>query len=507
MKKVIAFLRVSTKGQDLEPQRIAVMNEILHDGFNESEVQVVEGKESAIKLREEQRQTLNEMKRIIEENPSITHIYCFAIDRIARRVSVVLSVYEYLKEKKINLVFLNPSKMQIFDKDGNENPLTQLMLMFLSYGAEMEMKIKKERFKAAREQYKQQGRAICKVAYGYTTDSTKHIIIDEEQSQVIRWVYDTYLSGKSLNWIYREGLQLGYWTEVRGISGGASKIQKFLTKRIYVGEPTKNGVLYPPIISRGLQDTVIKRLASNNNASKSVCKHEYKFLCRGLVHDESGKVMTAVNDKKAYKLLAKKGYFISAKILDSIVWNYADTMNDIYSERHDKDKVNRLNKDIATATKKLATVEKMIGNAELKFDKAYNAYVNSNGRISEDRYEKMVAEIEKEIAVYRKEQTQLQQSIIDMNAIKDSVCSVKKDSTVIYGIANGFKVMREIVEHNVNRITTKYIGDYRRSIEIYGNTRVDPETYILYAYGRSHRLYYVEEGNEIEIEIPTLPDI
>ena len=79
MKKVICFLRVSSIQQDLEAQRIAVLSEIKKDGYKPNEVEIVSAKESAIKLDEMQRQTLNEMKSLIEKYDSIKDVYFFAI--------------------------------------------------------------------------------------------------------------------------------------------------------------------------------------------------------------------------------------------------------------------------------------------------------------------------------------------------------------------------------------------------------------------------------------------
>ena len=142
---------MSTLQQDFEAQRKEVVRVAKADGYKDSEIAIVEGKESAIKLKEEQRETISEMKEIINENPSIESVYVFAVDRLARRVSVVISVKDYLLDKGINLVFLNPHKMATMRKDTKtgkmvEDELTALVLMFLAYGAEMEMKLKNIRF-------------------------------------------------------------------------------------------------------------------------------------------------------------------------------------------------------------------------------------------------------------------------------------------------------------------------------------------------------------------------
>ena len=154
MKKVICFCRVSSKHQDLEYQRKEVMSAIVADGYKESEIAIVEGKESAIKLELMQRQTIEEMNELIEDNPTIESVYFYAIDRLARRVSVVLTVVDMMTKKGVNLVFLNPYRLHTL-RDGKEDPIGKMFLTFLSIGAEMEMKMKKERFEDTKKLMRQ----------------------------------------------------------------------------------------------------------------------------------------------------------------------------------------------------------------------------------------------------------------------------------------------------------------------------------------------------------------
>lgn len=81
-KKCIALLRVSTTSQDLEAQRDKVIEAAIADKYEKEEIAIIEKKESAIKRKEEEREGLNEMKEIIEGNPSIESVYVFAIDRL-----------------------------------------------------------------------------------------------------------------------------------------------------------------------------------------------------------------------------------------------------------------------------------------------------------------------------------------------------------------------------------------------------------------------------------------
>ena len=65
MKKVICFARVSTIAQDLQPQLDAVKRQIIADNYEESEIVVVKGKESAIKLKEEYEKNWNRFQYLV----------------------------------------------------------------------------------------------------------------------------------------------------------------------------------------------------------------------------------------------------------------------------------------------------------------------------------------------------------------------------------------------------------------------------------------------------------
>ena len=57
-KKCICFCRVSTQLQSLDEQKETVIANAIADGYKRDEIAIVEGKESAIKLKEEERQTI-----------------------------------------------------------------------------------------------------------------------------------------------------------------------------------------------------------------------------------------------------------------------------------------------------------------------------------------------------------------------------------------------------------------------------------------------------------------
>ena len=219
IKRCICLMRVSTEQQKLEGQKEKVISAAISDGYQLEEIAVVEGKESARKLEEEERETLNEMKRFIAQYPTIESVYVFAIDRLARKVSIVLSVKDYLLKNNINLVFLNPHKMSTMRINDNgekvEDELTGMMLMFLSYGAEMEMKIKLARWNAAKEIMRSNNKlASGRPMFGYKKAADKSVILDEENAEVVRNLYLEYVGGKiSMFDLYKKYVAKGVFRE------------------------------------------------------------------------------------------------------------------------------------------------------------------------------------------------------------------------------------------------------------------------------------------------------
>ena len=255
-KKCIVLLRVSTTHQDLEAQRDKVIAAAIADDYKKEEITIIEKKESAIKLKEDEREGLNEMKEIIEENPSIESVYVFAIDRLARKVSVVLSIRDYLMERGINLVFLNPRKLSTMLRNEQgimeEDKLTSMMLLFLGYGAEMEMKLKLERFKAQKELMQKQKKLTSgKPVFGYYKKKDGTIGVDDEKAGYVKEIYNEILNNnKSIKQVEREFIARGIFPPKKVVTG--STVRYICANKCYYGSTTTFGSImeYPPIITK-----------------------------------------------------------------------------------------------------------------------------------------------------------------------------------------------------------------------------------------------------------------
>ena len=404
MIKCIVFGRVSSTRQDFTAQVNTVKASAINDGYKESEIAIVQGKESAIKKTEEERQTLNEMKRLIEENPSIESVYCFAIDRLARRVSIILSIKDYLMERNINLVFLTPMKMETMRKDEKtgqmvENEMTKLLLMLLSYGAEMEMKIKTERAVNKKTEMRENNEVIGKLIFGYRNINRK-AELDPINAPIVKWIFSTYNQGDtSLVKLFDKGVELGYWNNMAINTSKGTRISSILKNYAYCGEPTKSGFTYPKLIEKEEIDKAIELMSKAQSKAKTISKTI--ALAKGKIFDKETNYALQYdgNHLRYFKQNDRTNKLISASlnIIDFCVWKEASRVKwNLLSTKDDNTRFN-VGAELDQIDDRIYNIQKIIDNEiNDRFNKLYKAYINSRGRISDDDYNREVTQIEKE---------------------------------------------------------------------------------------------------------------
>lgn len=130
------YLRVSTKGQNLERQFSDSGNEVL-TGYTRFKEEGVSGR---IPFRERQR--AGELMELINEG-KVTELYVHSLDRLGRDTADVLSVVKELTEKGVNLI-TKQEGLRTLNEDGTPNPMAQLMVGILSTLAEWDWNRRRE---------------------------------------------------------------------------------------------------------------------------------------------------------------------------------------------------------------------------------------------------------------------------------------------------------------------------------------------------------------------------
>lgn len=496
-KNCICFLRVSTVQQDLTAQRESVVSAAVADGYKKSEIAVVEGKESAIKLKEEQRDTLNEMKQIIAENPSVEAVYVFALDRLARSVSMILSIKDYLTERGINLVFLNPKKLSTMqrNKQGKmeEDRITSMMLLFLAYGAEMEMKLKLERFSAKKQLMQKQKKLTSgKPVFGYYKKKDGTIGVDDEKAGYVKEIYKEILvNNKSIKQVEREFIARGILPPKKVVTG--STVRYICANKCYYGSTTTFGSImeYPPIITQSEFDEMRKKLEENRKGAKKNTKQTH--LCKGIIRNaDSGLVMMYNCGGRSY-FDYSNSQNVNAPTMDFIVWYVAKILITMQKAIDTKERNEDYSKYIEVNNQKIAQIKKMMAGIEKRQKKAFNMYLD--GKVPDKIYKEEIKAIEEEHKQWSNEIVRLESENRRL-LYEDYQIGTKNqwESTNLDEIEDA-RTRREIIQSVIKELSVRKVGNHHYQLKVHA---LDVRVGNLYEEIQQH-FDYQTSGNKITL--------
>lgn len=463
------LLRVSTSHQDLEAQKDAVIKAAIADDYKKEEITIIEKKESAIKLKEEEREGLNEMKEIIEENPSIESVYVFAIDRLARKVSVVLSIKDYLTERGINLVFLNPRKSSTMlrNKQGImvEDKLTSMMLLFLAYGAEMEMKLKLERFNAQKELMQKQKKLTSgKPVFGYYKKKDGTIGVDDKKAGYVKEIYKEILkNNKSIKQVEREFIARGIFPPKKTVTG--STVRYICANKCYYGSTTTFGSImeYPPIITKGEWDEMRKKLEENRKGAKKNTKQTH--LCKGIIRNaDSGLVMMYNCGGRSY-FDYSNSQNVNAPTMDFIAWYVAKVLYTLQRAIDTDDRSEEYTKYIEQNNERIATIKNMIAGIEKRQKKAFDTYLD--GMVSKEIYEDKIKSIEKEHKQWLNDVARLESENRRLSYESEKIDNKDRwESTRLDEIKDA-PTRREIIQSVIRELSVHKVGNHHYELFVH----------------------------------------
>lgn len=502
-KKCICFSRVSGSRQDLTAQQKEVYKAALKE-YNKSEILEVSGKESAIKLKEEERQTLNEMKQLVEEHPSIESVYFYAVDRCARRMNIVLSVAKWAEDNKINLVFLNPYPIATMINKGGErikNPMTEMILAMMGFAAEMEMKIKIERKIDKTKEMKDNNEVIGKLIFGYR-NKNKHADYCPIKAPIVKWIFKSYNEdGLSLTKIFDKGVELGYWDNLQIKSSKASRIRQILMNYAYSSEPTKSGFVYPKLIEKEEIDKAIYLMSKAQSKAKTQSK--VIALAKGKIKSlECGYSMLYDGNHLKYFVKSDKAgklYSASLNIIDFFVWKEASRIKWNILANKDNSTKQTVGEEIDAIDDRIYNIQQIIDKEiNERFDKAYKAFTLSHGRVSNEDYEKEVIAINKEEKKYKVQIESLQQRKVELQAVLNELNNSDREKIDPYTIMEitDHQHQKEITDEVIDRIEVQRT-ELGQEVFIYNKYETEPQRFLNKTKTNHIELYWII-NNELD---------
>lgn len=427
MKKAVLFVRVSTEKQTVESQIEALKRSASIDGFGDSDIIVIAKKESGVKLKEAEREGLNELKEVIEKN-DVDCVYIFELSRLSRDPMTLYSVRDKIfRNNKVQLKCLKPSFSLLEEPDRTKLD-TMGSLVFSIFGcfAEQEVVEKKERFHRGKAQKALEGRySGGEIPYGYTIDANRNnlIVINDAEADIIHTIFDMYEAGFSLARVAQELRERGLkYSNFHNKKRSPEKdfdiwfVHQVLTSELLTGRKLKGATAafvrsYPPIISEAQFDRC-RQIAKESKTK--VGTKENIYLAKALITcSECGSKFQAFSSKVHYschnalmssverKLNSLEDHrqcsnniCISISAMDAILWYVALNKECEYLLGTALDDKTELEKQIATLNEKIAAIDPRLNDIASKRERVVEAYIE--GSISKETKQKKFEELDEQ---------------------------------------------------------------------------------------------------------------
>lgn len=388
--KCICLARVSTELQTLESQIEKLKDAAKNHGYKEKNILVVSGTESAVKLDIEERQTIQQMKELIESDSSINMIFIWEVSRLSRRPKVLYEVREWLIERKINLHCLTPT-FTMLREDGSIDPTASIVFSIFGTMAEEEARLSKQRMLRGRIAKRDRGEYVGgNLLFGYDWDrKTFKIFIHEHNSKIVQEFFERYAAGESCRSItidLFERHELPY----NNCSTALVTTRKMLHRSEYAGIKTDT-YDYPAIISKELWQKV-RKVAESRNKYKTRLSQHY-WLQKLIYWKDNDCLMSPAKFHWSYHHWderLQKGIHINMNTADSLalqtVINYRKKTN----KKEGKKRINELLEKIRQNHRKIQLATREIESIGKKEERINERYVN--GRMSSVQADKLLDE-------------------------------------------------------------------------------------------------------------------
>ena len=442
MKKAVLFVRVSTEKQTLESQIEALKRTAFIDGYSDSDLIVIAKKESGVKLKESEREGLNELKSVIIEN-DVDCVYIFELSRLSRDPMTLYSVRDKIfKDNKVQLKCLKPTFSLLEEPERTKfDAMGSLVFSIFGCFAEQEVVEKKERFHRGKAQKAIEGKySGGTVPYGYEIDANKDnlLVINHDEADIIHTIFDLYEAGYSLSRISQELRERGlkyqnYVNKKRSPEKdfGIWFVHQILTAELLTGRKTKGATAsfarsYPAIISEAQFDRC-RKIAEDNNTSFG--KVERIFLAKGLIRcPECGANFRAYSSKIHYscpnalmssnvrrlnnledRRLCSNNICISISAMDALLWHVA-VMKEcefmLGSAISDKSEFEH---QIAILKEKIDAIQPRLDDIAVKRSRIVDAFIE--GEITKETELKKFAELDEQKQAILRQKVEYEQKV------------------------------------------------------------------------------------------------
>lgn len=473
--KAILLVRVSTQQQQLDEQTSSLINYAITKGYSNDNLIIIEDKESALKLTEEERNGLNTMKAYIANDSSINAVFVWELSRLFRQQKTGYSLREYFISNQIQLFCYSPN-FQLLIKDRSEvDGAGSINFALFAEMADAEMRNKKARFHRSKiKNAKTAKYSGGFIKYGYYVDKLGYYQINELQAELIRYIFSEYEKGRSTYNILKE-------LKERGITQTHNFVKGILKSDAYTGlsNAYKMQRIYPPIITTE-QFENCQRIAkaANKNADKAkeiyfakklikcTCGCHYmamKSVLMYMCYNKFGR------DAKFYNKKCTDSALININALDSLLWHICKDLEIKRNAENNIDEINSIKQQILINEEKLTNLKNRQEN-EIEAKRERNNKMYFNGQIKEDRYLQNVNQIEAGLKEISKSKLAIESE--NLNSQKRIKILESKDN-LFNSIVDKYKYFDELENDNEKfEIIKSHVKEINILDEILNTTKI-----------------------------------
>lgn len=450
--KCILLARVSTGSQDIDSQTNDLIREAKRLGYDESNQIIIETVESAIKLSEEERLSLNKMKYYIETDKDIDCVICWEPSRLARQQKILYSIRDYLVKRKIQLYILNPYVKLLTDDRTQMDTTANIVFSLFATIAENEMTLKRERFMRAKNEMRQRGQKFGGATiFGYIKNKEKKCVPHPIYAPIIVDIFNHYVNTDSSlheTYLYISSKYPDVFPMLEYVKG-QHKIKHFFELEVYA---TGNWC-YPPLVTKEIWDKVHEKMSKARCKARYNCKRD--LLCRGKIYcGHCGRMMTGSGgNTKAYVCTKDKLHSLQINFdaADWIMWEETRTIVNINASFDNNNKIREIQTAIASKNNLKKQYETAIDNVSQKIDKLLALYMND--RIDEGMYNKKYDELKYEQKINNEKIEKLDVEINSLKTILDETQQdILKPNFVNVDSIEDFNTRLEFVRKYIERM-------------------------------------------------------
>ena len=462
--KCLVMVRVSTESQRLEDQHNEMVKFCTDEGYDE--IVFVEDKgASAIKLDDQYRLMISQVKEEIEKDPSIRCFAVWELSRAFRNELVFQEVKQFLVDRHIQFLVKNPY-LKLLNPDGTVNPGMEIAVTLMATLAKQEMSLKKERFKRAKDAMRKKGMYTGgTVRFGYKVDKDGYIVIDEETAPVVRLVFELYGTGRySIMGVYEE-------LKSRGYDMKYSYLNRMVSDRTYIDPP------YPQMISEDLWkrcEHVRKEHVISVPRGKRNCFGTGIFRCsvcgRKMIA-EGAQYRCWHHNKASAPPHCTNGLTIRVENLDGLLWFVTIQEETKYRFRLDSERRGEMEKEIEVMREKVEAAKMRLSSLSEKRSRIAELY--EEGYITREEMKKRQNKTLSDEKIYNDTILELEEKIegvlVALLANENEVPSPDYMKSVYLGVLreSEIKEMDKIVKKHIRAVTaTATVFNGRKSAQV-----------------------------------------